>query len=99
MKLKGLASIGHNRYSTTGGNSLNNAQPLNANLFTGPLAIAHNGNIVNAEALKLELQKSGSIFQGTNDSEVILHLLSKHPSQNIIECLKDVLPKLVGALS
>lgn len=97
--LRGAACIGHVRYSTTGGNLLTNAQPLSANLFSGPVSVAHNGNLTNAAELKWELQKSGAIFQGTNDTEVLLHLLARHPSQNIVECLKECLPKLVGAYS
>ncbi len=99
LALKGLAAIGHNRYSTTGGNLLTNAQPLTANLMTGPVAVAHNGNIVNSDPLREELISKGAIFQGTNDTEIILHLLSRHPKNNIVECLKDILPTLDGAFS
>lgn len=98
-RLKGRTAIGHVRYSTTGSNLLSNAQPLTAQLMSGPIALAHNGNIVNAEILREELKKQGSIFQGTNDTECILHLLAKHPSQDIVKCLKDCLPKLEGAYS
>jgi amidophosphoribosyltransferase len=98
-KLPGEAAIGHVRYSTTGSNQIINTQPLGANLLSGPVAIAHNGNIVNADLLKKELQQTGSIFQGTNDSEVVLHLLSKHPSGDLLQCLKDLLPRLKGAYS
>jgi amidophosphoribosyltransferase len=98
-RLHGQACIGHVRYSTTGGNLLTNAQPLVANLFSGPVAIAHNGNLTNAAQLKKELQKSGAIFQGTNDTEVLLHLISRNPSQDIVRCLSESLPHLVGAYS
>lgn len=97
--LKGSAAIGHVRYSTTGGNTLGNAQPLTAQLYSGPIAVAHNGNIVNADPLRLELKSSGSIFQGTNDTEVLMHLIAKHPSDDMLECLKSSLPKLDGAYS
>jgi amidophosphoribosyltransferase len=72
---------------------------LNASLSTGPLALAHNGNIVNADKLRAEMKVQGSIFQGTNDSEVILHCLAKYQSSDLIECLKATLPTLVGAYS
>lgn len=97
--LKGKAALGHNRYSTTGGNLLTNAQPLTANLMSGPVALAHNGNIVNTAGIREELISKGAIFQGTNDTEVILHMLARHPKTDIIECLKDILPQLEGAFS
>ncbi len=98
-RLKGRTAIGHVRYSTTGSNLLSNAQPLTAQLMTGPIALAHNGNIVNAEVLREDLKNQGSIFQGTNDTECLLHLLARHPSNDIVTCLKDCLPKLEGAYS
>lgn len=98
-ELTGHAAIGHVRYSTTGRNSLSNAQPLMAQLFNGPVAIAHNGNIVNAEPLKAELKSQGSIFQGTNDTEVVLHMIARHPSDDLLECLKSALTRLEGAYS
>lgn len=98
-QLPGRAAIGHVRYSTTGMNSLANAQPLTAQLFNGPIAVAHNGNIVNADALKTELKGLGSIFQGTNDTEVILHLIARDPSDELLECLKPSLERLEGAFS
>lgn len=97
--LPGAAAIGHVRYSTSGMNSLNNAQPLTAQLFNGPVAIAHNGNIVNADNLKSELKSQGSIFQGTNDTEVILHMIARHPSSDLLECLQEALEHLEGAYS
>lgn len=98
-QLPGTAAIGHVRYSTTGLNSVTNAQPLMAQLYNGPVAIAHNGNIVNAEPLKAELKEQGSIFQGTNDTEVVLHMIARHPSNNLLECLKAGLERLEGAYS
>ncbi len=99
LRLEGPAAIGHNRYSTTGGSQQDNIQPLSAHLSNGPVALAHNGNFVNAEQLRKELKAQGSIFQGTNDTESLLHLLARHRSPNIIECLKDSLPQIVGAYS
>jgi amidophosphoribosyltransferase len=99
LRLDGRTAIGHVRYSTTGQNLLTNAQPLVAVLANGPVALAHNGNIVNTSSLKAELQKQGAIFSGTNDTEILLHLISRIPSSDIIECLKKAVPQLVGAYS
>ena len=97
--LEGRAAIGHVRYSTTGENRLANAQPMTANLLNGPVAIAHNGNLVNAKILRRKLQEQGSIFQGTNDTECVLHLISHIPTDNFITAVKSVLPQLQGAFS
>ncbi len=75
--LKGTHAIGHVRYSTAGSSSLLNAQPLSAETSRGQLAIAHNGNLINAARLRAELQMQGALFQATSDSEVILHLLAQ----------------------
>ncbi len=99
LKLKGPAAIGHVRYATTGGNSVSNVQPLTSNLLTGPVAIAHNGNIVNSSILREALQREGAIFQGTNDTEIILHLLSRNPSNNLVLALKESVQNLTGAFS
>lgn len=98
-RLKGSAAIGHNRYSTTGANETYNIQPLKAQLFNGPISVAHNGNIINSQILRDELKKQGSIFQGTNDTELILHLVAKNKSNDILTCLKEELPKFEGAYS
>jgi len=75
--LKGNMAIGHNRYSTTGDNNANNTQPISAEINKGKVALAHNGNIVNAMQIKKELVESGSIFTSTTDSEIIIHLLAR----------------------
>lgn len=98
-QLSGVAGIGHVRYSTTGQNLLTNAQPLSANLFSGPVALAHNGNLTNASQLRKELQKKGSIFQGSNDTEVLLHLIAQNSSDQMIACLQECLPQIEGAFS
>lgn len=98
-RLTGTVAIGHVRYSTSGKNLLTNAQPLTALLLNGPVAIAHNGNFVNQNALREELKKQGSIFQGTNDTEILLHLLSKNASNDIVEALKESVQRLQGAFS
>src|SRR5436853_7535431 len=79
MRLPGLASIGHVRYSTAGSSNLKNAQPITATTARGPIAIAHNGNLTNAEALPREMEQDGAIFQSTSDTQVILHLLARAP--------------------
>lgn len=99
VRLKGEAAIGHVRYSTTGESLAINAQPITATLKNGPVAIAHNGNIVNAKKLKEELISDGAIFQGTSDTECLLHMLAKNKSGSMIDCLKDALPKFEGAFS
>ena len=98
-RLTGTAAIGHVRYSTTGGNRLVNAQPLTSELLNGPIAVAHNGNIVNSPELKNELKKMGSIFQATTDTEILLHLLARNPSNDLVIALKESLSKLIGAYS
>lgn len=99
QKLKGTSAIGHVRYGTTGGNSLANVQPLTSNLLNGPVAVAHNGNIVNSSILREALQREGSIFQGTNDTEILLHLISRNPSHQLLTALKESLQNLTGAYS
>jgi amidophosphoribosyltransferase len=87
----GTRSIGHVRYSTTGSSTLKNAQPLVVDCGRGQLAIAHNGNLVNAPLLREELEASGSIFQTTVDSEIILHLLARPTGkQNVLTALREV---------
>lgn len=98
-KLKGRSAIGHVRYATTGENLLANAQPLTANLKEGPMAIAHNGNIVNSALLREELQKDGAIFQGTNDTEAVVHLLARDKSKKFEDRLVTSLTRLEGAYS
>ena len=98
-QLPGRAAIGHTRYSTTGGSVLKNVQPLLVNYAKGEIAVAHNGNLVNAYELKQELEARGSIFQTTVDSEIILHLLAHAPEPVFEEALGGCLRKLQGAYS
>jgi amidophosphoribosyltransferase len=97
--LKGRNSIGHVRYSTTGSSDVSNAQPLYFNSKFGEIALSHNGNIINSGELKAELRNLGAIFQSTTDSEIIVHLISRHKSHDLIEALKENLPKLKGSYS
>jgi amidophosphoribosyltransferase len=98
-QLKGTSAIGHVRYSTTGGSSLKNAQPFQVDYARGSLAIAHNGNLVNTKELRCRLEKSGSIFQSTMDSEIIVHLLAKSQSASFLDALVESLLQLKGAYS
>lgn len=98
-KLKGKAAIGHNRYSTAGGNTMANTQPLLMRGSLGWLAIAHNGNLVNAQALIAGLEKDGSIFQTTSDTEVILHLIARSKEKDLESGLVAALNKVEGAYS
>src|SRR4029450_9738971 len=74
-RVPGHRAIGHGRYSTSGSSNLRNAQPISAKTVHGPVAIAHNGNLVNAEALREELEQDGAVFQSSSDTGGILHLL------------------------
>ncbi|MFA6433812.1 MAG: amidophosphoribosyltransferase [Elusimicrobiales bacterium] len=97
--LKGRSAIGHIRYSTTGSSDLKNAQPLFFNTGLGPLAVAHNGNLTNASALRSGLQKAGAIFQSTTDSEVIIHLMARRRGKDLESSIAKNLPRLEGAYS
>lgn len=98
-RLPGYIAIGHNRYSTTGGSELKNVQPLVVNFALGSMAIAHNGNLVNAGIIKDELEAYGSIFQSTNDSEVIIHLIAQSREATFKNRVIDALTKLQGSYS
>jgi len=97
--LPGHSAIGHVRYSTTGQNLLVNAQPLKADVRGRPLALAHNGNLVNSKELRENLQRQGSLFQGTSDTEIFLHLLSKIGGENWVDSLPQALDWVQGAYS
>ncbi len=98
-KLKGNAAIGHVRYSTTGSTTITNAQPYLVDYSRGKLAIAHNGNLVNAHILRSELEAYGSIFGSTTDSEIFVHLLAKPSYRNIAEALMGSVKRVEGAYS
>ncbi len=97
--LKGHIAIGHNRYSTTGSTSMSNVQPLVARIQTGPLAISHNGNLVNSALLRREFESGGSIFQTTTDSEVIIHLIARSKAGSLPERITEACRQLKGAYS
>ena len=95
-KLPGNYAIGHNRYSTAGNNLIKNVQPFFADLHTGGIGIAHNGNLCNARHLRKELVKNGSIFQTTSDTETIVQLIAKSKRSKIIDKIIDALFKIQG---
>tara|TARA_B100000686_G_scaffold338643_1_gene411457 strand:+ start:80 stop:1513 length:1434 start_codon:yes stop_codon:yes gene_type:complete len=95
-KLPGNYAIGHNRYSTAGNNLIKNVQPFFADLHSGGISIAHNGNLSNALQLRKELVKNGSIFQTTSDTETIVQLIAKSKRSKIIDKIIDALFKIQG---
>ena len=98
-RLAGTAAVGHVRYSTTGETALRNVQPLFAELASGGFAVAHNGNISNATKLRRELNRRGSIFQSTSDTEVIIHLVATSTYRTLLDRFIDALKHVEGAYS
>ena len=98
-KLPGHMAIGHNRYSTTGESAAMNIQPILVNFALGSLAVAHNGNLVNAGLLKDELEAYGSIFVMTTDTEVIVHLIAQSRAATLHERIVDALSQVQGSYS
>ena len=98
-RLEGRLAIGHNRYSTTGSTVLKNCQPFVVEWAQGALAIAHNGNLVNAEELRDKLERRGSIFQSTSDTEVIIHLIAASRGTTLLDRIVDALSQVRGAYS
>ena len=99
--MKGNLGIGHVRYSTTGAATLSNAQPLVLNYIKGPLALAHNGNLVNTEELRNELAQNGAIFHTTTDSEVIAYYIARERvrTKSVEEAIMKTAEKIKGAYS
>ncbi|MFQ5882114.1 MAG: amidophosphoribosyltransferase [Candidatus Methylomirabilales bacterium] len=98
-KLPGNTAIGHVRYSTTGASQLKNAQPFLAGYHRGSLALAHNGNLVNATRVRAELERHGSVFSSTSDTEVILHLVARSRAETLVDAAAETLAQLHGAYS
>ena len=98
-RLPGHRAIGHVRYSTAGSSNVRNAQPISATTARGPMAVAHNGNLTNADALRKEMEREGAIFQSNSDTEVILHLLARAPAGPLEEQLPWALARVRGAYS
>jgi amidophosphoribosyltransferase len=98
-RLAGRSGIGHVRYSTTGETAIRNVQPLFAELSSGGFAVAHNGNLSNAMKLRRELNRRGSIFQSTSDTETIIHLLATSSYRTLLDRFIDALKQVEGAYS
>jgi amidophosphoribosyltransferase len=98
-KLPGSAAVGHVRYSTAGGSHLRNAQPFAVEFAGGSMAIAHNGNLTNTEELRARLEKEGSIFQSTADTELVMHLVARSTQGAIEDRLVEALLQVRGAFS
>ena len=97
--LPGQNALGHNRYATTGETILRNVQPLYADFVFGGFAVAHNGNLTNANALHRQLVRRGCLFQSTTDSEVFIHLIAISLYSTVVDRLIDALKQVVGAYS
>ena len=97
--LPGSLAIGHTRYSTTGDSALLNAQPIRVECSKGKVALAHNGNIINAHEIRSQLGHSGSIFQTTSDTEVIVHLIARSKEETLAGAMSDSLRRIEGAFS
>jgi amidophosphoribosyltransferase len=98
-KLPGTLAIGHTRYSTAGDSALLNAQPIMVQSNKGMVALAHNGNLVNAQDIRHRLENQGSIFQTNSDTEVIVHLIALSKEQTLPEAIADALRRVEGAFS
>src|SRR6202158_3088078 len=98
-RLPGRTAIGHVRYSTAGASLLINAQPIVFATGRGPLALAHNGNLVNAREIRTALEESGALFTTTSDSEVILHLVARSKAPTIAGAIAEALLEVRGAYS
>lgn len=99
QKLRGSLALGHNRYSTTGNSRQINIQPLLVNCRIGRVALAHNGNLVNAVELRKEMEKDGSIFATTADSEIILHRIARSREKRLEDMVIDAVSGIRGAYS
>jgi len=97
--LHGTLAIGHTRYSTAGDSALLNAQPIMVQSNKGSMALAHNGNLVNAQEVRHRLESQGSIFQTNSDTEVIVHLIALSKEQTLPEAMADALRRVEGAFS
>ena len=98
-KLPGRIAIGHVRYSTAGGSHIRNAQPFAVDYSRGSIAVCHNGNLTNAEEIRADLEKKGSIFQSTADTEVLVHLVAMSSQISIEDRIGEALAKVKGAYS
>lgn len=98
-EMPGDTAIGHVRYSTSGGSSLRNAQPIRVHTKFGPLAVAHNGNLTNAYTLREKFERAGSIFATDSDTEVITHLIARSFASSMLDALIESVRHVKGAFS
>ncbi len=98
-KMRGTLAVGHTRYSTAGDSTLLNAQPILVQSSKGSIAVAHNGNLVNALEIRGGLERQGSIFQTNSDTEVIVHLIALSREQTLPDAIADALRRVEGAFS
>ncbi len=97
--IPGKSAIGHVRYSTAGGNDFKNCQPIHVDYHRGSIAVAHNGNLVNAQDMRNELERKGSIFSTVADTEVIIHLLARAECDSLTDRVAEALSQVKGAYS
>ena len=98
-RLRGTLAIGHTRYSTSGDSALLNAQPILVQSNKGTMAVAHNGNLTNAQQIRRRMEGQGSIFQTSSDTEVIVHLIAQSREHNLMDAIADALRQVEGAFS
>ena len=98
-QLQGYIAIGHTRYSTTGSSILRNAQPLHCAWGDGSVAVAHNGNLINTEELRAEMESQGVVFETTNDSEVIARMIATQQDKSLEDAIAHTMGRLRGAYS
>src|SRR5213594_3474335 len=98
-RIRGTLAIGHTRYSTTGDSALLNAQPIMVQSNKGMIALAHNGNLTNAQEIRSRMEAQGSIFQTSSDTEVIVHLIAQSREHTLPEAMADALRRVEGAFS
>ena len=98
-RLPGNRAIGHVRYSTAGGSHIKNAQPIAVDCGHGSIAVAHNGNLTNGEALRRKLEAEGSIFSSSSDTEVLVHLIARSREEQMVDRVADALRQVAGAYS
>ena len=98
-RIRGTLAIGHTRYSTTGDSALLNAQPIMVQSNKGMIALAHNGNLTNAQEIRARMEAQGSIFQTSSDTEVIVHLIAQSREQTLPDAMADALRRVEGAFS
>jgi amidophosphoribosyltransferase len=98
-RIRGTLAIGHTRYSTSGDSAILNAQPILVQSNKGMIALAHNGNLTNAQDIRARMEAQGSIFQTTSDTEVIVHLIAQSREQTLPDAMADALRRVEGAFS